>query len=152
MVNYDNVREVFFQALSGSRWAHAGELVIACGIADEQLAEDLRRLGAEYRIGVTTLGIKLEALDELADPTALASLADRSFESLQGRLLARQKITSARPSQSLDWRLINDMRRDHPEFRELFAGIERSLRENCARPGPLTATPITVPLDRASGL
>ena len=59
MVTYDNVREVFFQALSASRWAHTGELVIAGGIADEQLAEDLRRLGAEYGLGVSSLGCKL---------------------------------------------------------------------------------------------
>jgi uncharacterized protein len=152
MINYDNVREVFFQTLSGSRWAHSGELVIATAIADEQLAEDLRRLGAEYGLGVSTLGIKLDALDELADAAAVGTLEDRTFESLQARLLSRQKITSARPSLSLDWRLINDMRREHAEFRELFSGIERALREGRARPPQLVPDPANLPLERVSGL
>lgn len=128
-VSYDNVRELFFQALSGSRWAHTGELVIGAAITDGQLAEDLRQLGAHYGIGVSTLGLQLEALDELADANALVRMEDRAFENLQSRLLSRQKITSARPSPSLDWRLIRDMRRDNVEFQGFFSWIEKCLRE-----------------------
>ncbi len=133
-VSYDNVRELFFQTLSGSRWAHTGELVIAAAITDGQLAEDLRQLGAHYGIGVSTLGLQLEALDDLAEASALARLEDRAFENLQSRLLTRQKITSARPSPTLDWRLISDMRRDHAEFRAFFSWIEQCLRDGTARP------------------
>lgn len=132
--SYDNVRELFFQALSGSRWAHTGELVIGAAITDEQLAEDLRRLGGEYGVGVSTLGVQLEALDDIVDATAIARMEDRAFENLQGRLLSRQKITSARPTATLDWRLISDMRREHGEFHSFFAWIEQCLRDGTATP------------------
>jgi hypothetical protein len=149
MVTYDNVREVFFQALSASRWAHTGELVVAAGIADEQLVEDLRRLGAEYGLGVSTLGCKPEALDEIEDAAALGRLDDRGFESLQSRLLDRQKITSPRSSQAINWRIVNDMRRDHGDFREFLAWIERCLREGQVRGRP---TQLAGTLGRAAGL
>jgi hypothetical protein len=132
--SYDNVRELFFQALSGSRWAHTGELVIGAAITDEQLAEDLRRLGGEYGIGVSSLGVPLEALDDIVDAASITRMEDRAFENLQGRLLSRQKITSARPSATLDWRLLRDMRREHPEFHAFCAWIEHCLREGTATP------------------
>jgi hypothetical protein len=132
--SYDNVRELFFQALSGSRWAHTGELVIGAAITDEQLAEDLRRLGGEYGIGVSTLGVQLEALDDIVDAASIARMEDRAFENLQGRLLSRQKITSARPSATLDWRQIRDMRREHADFHAFFAWIEQCLRDGTASP------------------
>jgi|LakMenEpi03Aug12_release.lakeMendotaPanAssembly.Ray.scaffolds.fasta_scaffold251572_2 hypothetical protein len=132
--SYDTVRELFFQTLSGSRWAHAGELVIGAAITDEQLAEDLRRLGGEYGVGVSTLGIQIEALDDIADASSIARMEDRAFESLQGRLISRQKITVARPTATLDWRLIRDMRRDHPEFQSFFGWIEQCLRDGTATP------------------
>jgi len=61
-------------------------------------------------------------------------MEDRAFENLQGRLLARQKITSARPSATLDWRVIRDMRREHQEFHAFFAWIEQCLRDGTAIP------------------
>ncbi len=149
--SYDNVRELFYQALSGSRWAHTGELVIGATITDEQLAEDLRRLGGEYGIGVSTLGVQLEALDDIADAASIERMEDRAFENLQGRLLARQKITSARPSATLDWRLIRDMRREHADFHAFFAWIEQCLKAGTAiphddagaPPGPLALTSVS---------
>jgi hypothetical protein len=120
-------------------------LVIGAAITDEQLAEDLRRLGGEYGIGVSTLGVQLEALDDIVDAASIARMEDRAFENLQGRLLARQKITSARPSATLDWRLIRDMRREHAEFHAFFAWIEQCLRDG-------TATPHGTPEPAASGL
>ncbi len=149
-VSYDNVRELFFQALSGSRWAHTGELVVASRIVDEQLAEDLRRLGAQYGLGVSTLGVDLDKIDEIADGPAILRLDERQFETLQSRLVTRQKITSPRPSPMLDWRLIAEMRRDNDEFHDFFAWIERCLREGQARPAQPLAIPL--PLSRAVGL
>jgi hypothetical protein len=132
--SYDNVRELFFQALSGSSWAHMGELVIGAAITDEQLAEDLRRLGGAYGIGVSSLGVPLEALDDIVDAAAIARMEDRAFENLQGRLVSRQKITSARPSSTLEWRLIREMRRDHPEFQAFCGWIEQCLRDGITSP------------------
>jgi hypothetical protein len=148
-VSHDNVRELFFQTLSGSRWAHTGELVIGAAISDEQLAEDLRRLGGQYGIGVSTLGLNLELLDEIAEASAIERLEERSFESLQGRLLNRRKITSARPSGMLEWRLINEMRRDNPEFHAFFAWIEQCLRDGQARSAQPAASPA---IGRAVGM
>ncbi|MGI8602014.1 MAG: hypothetical protein ACR2OZ_03340 [Verrucomicrobiales bacterium] len=145
LATYDNVRELFFQALSGSRWAHTGELVVAAPIVDEQLAEDLRRLGAEYGVGVSSLGINLEALDDVLDAGGITCLDDRNFESLQSRLLVCRRITSPRPRPALHWPLINEMRRDHDGFREFFFWIERCLREGQASPpvvSPATVDPL----------
>ena len=152
-VSYDNVRELFFQALSGSRWAHTGELVIGAAITDEQLAEDLRRLGGEYGIGVSTLGVPLEALDDIVDAASIARMEERAFENLQGRLLARQKITSARPSATLDWRQIRDLRREHEGFQAFFAWIEQCLREGTASPhAPAEIVPSGLSLVAARGV
>ena len=152
-LNYDTFREVFFQALSVSKWAHSGELVVATSIADEQLADDLRRLGAEYGIGVSSLGLKLEDLDELGDAAGIQRLDDLVFESLQTRLLSRQKITAPRFSPTLNWRLITELRRDNEDFRTFFNWIERCLREGRAIPAtpPTPPTPTVVP-DRVTGL
>jgi hypothetical protein len=149
IVTYDNVREVFFQALSASRWAHTGELVIGAGIADEQLVEELRRLGAEYGIGVSTLGCKPDSLDDIADAAAIRRLDDRAFESLQTRLLARQKITSARPCQAINWRTVNEMRRDHSDFRECLEWIEQCIRDGQVRGRP---TSLAGSIGRVAGL
>ncbi len=133
-VHYDNVREIFFQALSTSRWAHAAELVIAGDAPDETLAEELRRLGMEYGVGVSTLGVNLEELDEMGDAAGIASMDEPAFEKLAEARLKRHKITSAQPGGALNWRLISEMRRDNPEFHEFFAWIERCLREGQAKP------------------
>lgn len=150
MASHDNVREAFFQALSGSRWAHAGELVIAAAITDEQLADDLRHLGADYGLGVTTLGLRLEALDELADAPLLLRMDERALESLQTRLLARRRITTARPAPSLNWRLVSELRRSRPEFREFVGWLQACLQDGAGR----AAMPLgpAQTLGRVSGL
>ena len=53
-IRNDTYREDFFQCLSNSRWAHYGELLIAAPIEDNNLINNLRSLGNEFGIGVTS--------------------------------------------------------------------------------------------------
>jgi hypothetical protein len=125
--------------------------VIGAAITDEQLAEDLRRLGGEYGIGVSSLGVPLEALDDIVDAASITRMEDRAFENLQGRLLVRQKITSARPSATLDWRLLRDMRREHADFHAFCAWIEHCLREGAATPHSTCEAPTAPNLPSVAG-
>jgi hypothetical protein len=45
-----SLREVFFQCVSNSRWAHSAQLVVATSIIDDLIAEELRRLGTSYDV------------------------------------------------------------------------------------------------------
>ena len=129
MVTYDNVREVFFQALSASRWAHTGELVVAAGIADEQLVEDLRRLGAGYGLGVSTLGCKPEALDEIEDAAALGRLDDRGFEVCKAGCWKGRKL----PPRGLHRRLTGELSTTCVENTEISANFWRGSSDVCEK-------------------
>jgi len=122
-------REDFYQALSATRWAHSGELVIAASIADEQLADELRRLGTEHGLGIVTCGLDLEMLDELRPHYQIADMTAREFEALQQRF-RRQRLTTARP-RLLDWRLTRQLRGENTEFEDLFRWLGHCL--NVAR-------------------
>lgn len=129
-VTYDSFREDVFQALSQSRWAQAGELVIAAPLKDGELAEQVRQLASEYGIGVRIYGLEPEELDELPPGGAIPHMSAREFEALQGRLKG-QRLTVARP-RALEWRMIEQVRRDNVEFQELFHWIQRCLRDRRA--------------------
>jgi hypothetical protein len=131
-VTHENVREIFFHALSTSLWAHNGELIIASPITDEQLGDELRRLGAEFGLGISSLGIPLEALDELEDAQAIDQLDDRTFENLQTRLIHRQKIMPVRTRSNLQWPLVNELRRDSLHFKQFLHWLD-----NCVMQGKI---------------
>ncbi len=118
-------REDFYQTLSATRWAHTGELVIASAIVDEQLADELRRLGTEHGIGISTCGLELDTLDELRPHYQIADMTAREFEALQLRF-RRQRLTTAR-LRPLDWRLVQQLRGENAEFEELFRWLSHSL-------------------------
>lgn len=52
-INYSNLREVYFQAVSNSSWAHEGYLVALK--VEEELFEELRRLNNAFGIGIIRL-------------------------------------------------------------------------------------------------
>ena len=123
-------REDFYQALSASRWAHSGELVIAAAIQDQQLAEELRQLGTEHGLGIVTCGLDPEMLDDLRPSYQIPDMTVREFEALQQRF-RRQRLTSPRV-RPLDWRLVRQVRGDNDEFQELFRWIQRCLADGKA--------------------
>lgn len=52
-INYSNLREYYFQAVSNSSWAHEGYLVALK--VEEELYEELRRLNNAFGIGIIRL-------------------------------------------------------------------------------------------------
>ncbi len=58
-LNFSNLRESFFQAVSNSSWAHEGYLAAATISADEEFETELERLSSSFGIGV----IKIDAED-----------------------------------------------------------------------------------------
>ncbi len=124
--NLETVREDFYQCLSNSRWAHFGEFVIANEIADERLLEELRSLGSEFGIGITSLGLSAEAIDDLPEPGMIESFGDREMEAIQKRLTLH-RIAPPRPRRELDWTQIRRLRGDNPEIEKMFHWITYSL-------------------------
>lgn len=130
-VTYDSFREDFYQALSNATWAHAGEFVICAPILDEQLVDDLRRFGTDYGIGITSLGLTMEMLDDLPPHWAIHKLTEREFEILLDRLQI-QKITAPGNSRNFDWRTLQRVRQDNEDFETLLNWIHRSLTDKRA--------------------
>ncbi len=122
----DTFREDFFQCLSNSRWAHYGELIVAEPVTDESLVEELRGLGSEFGIGITSFGLSAEALDELPEPGAIRAFGDREIEALEKRLTI-QKICTPRPRTEIDWRQIRALRAENEELESMFRWLTACL-------------------------
>jgi len=125
-VNLHTVREDFYQCLSNSRWAHFGEFLIANDVLDERLLDELRSLGSEFGIGITSLGLSAEAIDDLPEPGMINSFGDREMEAIQKRLNL-QRIAPARPRREIDWTQIRRLRGDNAEIERMFHWITYSL-------------------------
>jgi hypothetical protein len=130
-VSYNSVREDFFQALSNASWANQGELVIAAPLEDEQLLEDLRSLGTEYGLGISTLGITMDSLDNLPPHWAIPQLSEREFEALQERLNPK-RVTAATKPRPFSWPVLERIRHDNSDFHTLLAWIQRCLKDGKA--------------------
>lgn len=68
-LNFTNLRESFFQAVSNSSWAHEGYLASANIMQDPEFRQELERLSASFGIGV------IEINTEDADATAVVYAA-----------------------------------------------------------------------------
>jgi hypothetical protein len=129
-INPRTWREDFYQALSTTRWAHTGELVVAAAIEDGQLADELRNLGTEHGLGIVTCGISAEMLDDMRPAWQVPDMTAREFEVLQSRF-HRQRLTTARP-RPLDWHLVRQVRAGNVEFGNLFQWLQRCLADGKA--------------------
>ena len=128
-VSQDSFREDFFQALSISRWAHRGQLVIAAAISDEQLVEHLRLLGTEFGIGILTLGLDTETLDDLPSAVEIQNMQPREKEALLEKVTPRV-ITIPAANRTLSWELLESVRRDNQDFAGLFEWVQRCLTDH----------------------
>lgn len=133
-VTSSNLRQLFFQCVSNSKWAHIAQLVIAADIADEAVANELRRLGASYGVSVTTFSLTEEDLDKL--PAADKIRSADEVEQLLGRALSIRSIVSAPEKDTLDWEHIKDMQSQHDDFNDIFRWISKSI-EDCRPHGYL---------------
>lgn len=132
-LGFDNVREAVFRAVSAGDWAHQVELVVCAPIPDEQLARSVRRLGSRFGIGVVSLGLPPEALDELPQAREIQQLKGVSLDALLARLRV-QRLTPARVSGPLDWSELAQLRKDFPAFYDLFEWVNQCTKTGHVAP------------------
>jgi uncharacterized protein len=101
-LNFGNLREAFFQAVSNSSWANEGYLVAAKINRDEEFRLELERLSASFGIGVIALDV-----DE-PDSSSV--------------------IFSAKHKSELDWDSINKLSEINPDFRKFLADVGAALQ------------------------
>lgn len=101
-LNFSNLRESFFQAVSNSSLANEGYLVAANINRDEEFRSELERLSASFGIGVIAL--------EVDDPDSSSV------------------IFSAKHKNELDWESINKLAEINPDFRKFLADVGAALQ------------------------
>ena len=132
-IRNDTYREDFFQCLSNSRWAHYGELLVAAPIEGNNLINNLRSLGNEFGIGITSYGLPKEVLDDLSEPGAIQHFTEREIEDLF-KLINYQRISESRPRNELAWEQVNELRNSNAEIDSMFKWLSQSLEEGKVMP------------------
>ena len=130
---YETFQEDFFQCLSSTRWAHLGQYLIASQIADQQLVEELRKLGEAFGIRITSFGFPLSDLDKLPEASSIRRMKPIEREALLSTINI-QTISPGRPSPVLDWSHIASAQRENLDFASLFTWIAHSLETSRAKP------------------
>jgi hypothetical protein len=97
-LNFGNLRESFFQAVSNSSWANEGYLVAAEIVKDDEFINELTRLSTSFGIGVIELDIE--------DPDAC------------------QTILPAQSKDRVDWDTVNKMANLNADFKEFLKRIK----------------------------
>ena len=82
-LNFSNLREAFFQAVSNSSWAHEGYLCAAAISEDEEFLSEIKRLSGSFGIGIINL--------DTSDPDA------------------SRVIFPAKQKENLDWESMNKL-------------------------------------------
>ena len=131
-IGRETFREDFFQCLSNSRWAHFGEFIIATAIDDDKLIDELRTLGAEFGIGITSFGLSADDIDSLPEPGAIQSFNAAEVAAMSKRINL-QRISAPRPRKELDWNQIRTLRKENQELEEMFHWITYSLDHGMAQ-------------------
>lgn len=122
----DTVNADFFQAVSTTRWANHGEIIIAEPVTDEALLATLRALGQQYGVGIISFGIELTLLDELPSAEAIQVFTHSEFESLQ-TLLKIQRISAATHRPHVDWPHLVTLRQKHAGIVKMIAWLNECL-------------------------
>lgn len=101
-LNFSNLREAFFQAVSNSSWAHEGYLCAAEISKDDEFLSELKRLSGSFGIGVIELDISIPDSSSIIFP-------------------AKQK-------ENLDWESIDKLCNQNPDFRDFLKSIKDNLK------------------------
>jgi hypothetical protein len=96
-LNFSNLREAFFQAVSNSSWANEGYLAAAEVSNDDDFNNELERLSTSFGIGVIRIDVD--------DPDST------------------QIVFPARSKETIDWETINKLTLN-PDFRDLLKRIK----------------------------
>ena len=104
-LNFSNLREAFFQAVSNSSWANEGYLVAAEISNDDDFKNELERLSASFGIGVIRVDIE--------DPDST------------------EILLPARSKDFVDWETVNKLTLINPDFQDFLRRIKSdiSIRE-----------------------
>lgn len=100
-LNYSNLRECFFQAVSNSSWANEGYLVSLKIDEDPKFRNEIQRLSNSFRIGI----IKLDA--ENIDQSEI--------------------FCTAHSHEVIDWDTLDRLAEDSPDFRTFILDIKEDL-------------------------
>ena len=97
-LDFSNLRESYFQAVSNSSWANEGYLAAAKIIKDDEFDSELKRLTSSFGIGIIKLDIENPDSSDIIFP--------------------------ARVKQDLDWNTINKLAKENPDFRKFIKRIK----------------------------
>lgn len=75
-INFSNLRESFFQAVSNSSWANEGFLVAAEISQDIEFRKELERLSSSFGIGIISLNTKAPDSSEVLFPAKIKDFVD----------------------------------------------------------------------------
>lgn len=124
--SHTSYREDFFQTLSASIWANAGELIYAAPIEDEALSDSLRSLSDRFGIGILTFGLTTEILDSLPRSEHIANASPRETDALMEKLDIT-RIGSCRHRTHLDWEALENIRGDSPDVDKLITWLSENI-------------------------
>ena len=100
-LNFSNIRQSFFQAVSNSSWAHEGYLVAVDISEDKEFLDELERLSAAFGIGIIQLN-------------------NDTIEESKVLFTAKSKDT-------LDYETINKMVKINPDIKAFFDAINKAI-------------------------
>jgi hypothetical protein len=100
-VDFSNLRESFFQAVSNSSWAHEGYLVAAHWLDDEEFFEELTRLSQSFGIGAIHIRV-----DDLS---------------------ASRVLLPARTREDLDWVTLDKLVAMNPDVQHFLENVKIDL-------------------------
>jgi hypothetical protein len=100
-LNFGNIREFFFQAVSNSSWANEGYLVAATISKEDEFTDELKRLSASFGIGIIEL--------DIGEPDSTEILFPAKFKT------------------ELDWDTINKLAEENSDFRDFLVRIKNDL-------------------------
>lgn len=101
-LNFLNLRECYFQAVSNSSWANEGYLVTLKLEDDDDLKDEMRRLNNAFGIGI----IKLDA----------------------NNIEQSEILFSAKTRESLDWDTIDRLTRENPNFEKFIDDLMEDIK------------------------
>jgi hypothetical protein len=108
IINFSNLKECYFQAVSNSSWANEGYLVVFD--IDEEVIDELKRLNASFGIGVIQLDI-----EEL-----------------------KPKVILPSSQRDIDIETLNMLVKDSPDFRDFIEDINRHIKAKSQNLGKIT--------------
>jgi hypothetical protein len=122
----DSCNADFFQAVSTTRWANHGEILIAEPVNDEALVAILRTLGHQYGIGITSCGLELSLIDELPSAEEIRNFTGTAFDSMQ-TLLKMQRISVGSHRTHVDWQHVALLKKKHQGIGRMIDWINECL-------------------------